>query len=130
MHDFFRRFARRISDIAGSPWTFTASLMVIIVWALVGPAFDYSDTWQLSINTGTTIITFLMVFLIQNTQNRDSRASHLKLDELLRAIGRARSEFSETEHMSDAELAGLEAEFTHLAEKIAAKRAKRELRKS
>jgi low affinity Fe/Cu permease len=122
MHDIFRRFAHRVSEFVGSPWMFVFALLVIVIWGLAGPAFAYSDTWQLVINTGTTIVTFLMVFLIQNTQNRDSRAVHLKLDELLRAVGRARTELSETEHMDEGQLDLLEQEFRALAEKVAKQR--------
>src|SRR2546423_9727857 len=85
MNEFFRKFASVTSDVVGSSWSFILAVLIIVVWAVTGPAFGYSDTWQLVINTGTTIITFLMVFLIQNTQNRDAKAIHLNLDELLRA---------------------------------------------
>jgi low affinity Fe/Cu permease len=112
--DFFRRFAHRTSSIVGSPWAFLTSVSIVLVWALTGPAFGFSDTWQLVINTGTTIITFLMVFLIQNTQNRDAKAIHLKLDELIRALGPARNRLLELEEMSDQELARLEEEFKRL----------------
>ncbi|HEX2916225.1 MAG TPA: low affinity iron permease family protein, partial [Chloroflexia bacterium] len=90
MKDFFRNFANKTSAAVGSPWAFIAALGLIIVWAVTGPLFGFSDTWQLVINTGTTIITFLMVFVIQNTQNRDGRAMQLKLDELIRAAKGAR----------------------------------------
>ena len=83
MQDLFRKFAHRMSEAVGSPWAFVIAVALIALWALTGPVFHYSDTWQLVINTSTTIITFLMVFLIQNTQNRDAKAMHLKLDELL-----------------------------------------------
>ncbi len=125
MHDLFRRFAHRIAEFVGSPWMFVLALLIIVTWGISGPAFGFSDTWQLVINTGTTIVTFLMVFLIQNTQNRDSRAVHLKLDELLRAIGRARTDFAEIENMSEKELQELEKEFSTLAAQVAAKRAER-----
>jgi low affinity Fe/Cu permease len=125
MHDLFRRFAHRISELVGSPWVFVLALLVIIGWAITGPVFSYSDTWQLVINTGTTIVTFLMVFLIQNTQNRDSRAVHLKIDELLRSIGRARTDLVTIENMSEEELRRLETEFRELAEKVAKKRAEK-----
>ena len=82
--EFFRAFARRISDFVGSSWAFAGAVLTIVVWAAAGPVYHYSDTWQLVINTGTTVVTFLMVFLMQNTQNRDAKAIHLKLDELLR----------------------------------------------
>ena len=101
MRDRFRRFAHRTSDIVGSPGAFITGLLIIVVWALSGPVFRYSDTWQLVINTGTTIITFLMVFLIQNTQNRDSRTVHLKLDELIRSVRHARNEMVGVEDLSD-----------------------------
>jgi low affinity Fe/Cu permease len=94
---WFSRVASRIADFTGRPWAFLTAVLVIVVWAITGPVFGFSDTWQLVINTGTTIVTFLMVFLIQNTQNRDARAIHLKLDELLRATPRARNEFMEAE---------------------------------
>ena len=93
----FSRTASRIADFTGRPWGFLVALLVIAVWVITGPVFGFSDTWQLVINTGTTIVTFLMVFLIQNTQNRDARAIHLKLDELLRAVPGARKEFMEAE---------------------------------
>ena len=125
MHDLFRRFAHRTSELVGSPWAFVVATLVIIGWIVTGPTFGYSDTWQLVINTGTTIITFLMVFLIQNTQNRDSRAVHLKIDELLRAVSKARTGLVEIERMTDEELTSLETEFRDLAAKVAARRAAR-----
>jgi low affinity Fe/Cu permease len=94
---WFSRVASKIADFTGRPWAFLTALLIIVVWAVTGPIFGFSDTWQLVINTGTTIVTFLMVFLIQNTQNRDARALHLKLDELLRATPKARKEFMEAE---------------------------------
>ena len=94
---WFSRTASRIADFTGRPWAFSIAILVIVVWAITGPIFGFSDTWQLVINTGTTVVTFLMVFLIQNTQNRDARAIHLKLDELLRATPNARKEFMEAE---------------------------------
>jgi low affinity Fe/Cu permease len=107
----FRRFAQRTSQFVGSPWMFTLACLVIVGWAVTGPMFHYSDTWQLVINTGTTIVTFLMVFLIQNTQNRDARAMHLKLDELIRAVKGARNKLVELEEMTDEELDTLHEEF-------------------
>jgi low affinity Fe/Cu permease len=112
--DAFRIFARRSSAILGSPWAFAAAILIIMVWALTGPVFHFSDTWQLIINTGTTIVTFLMVFLIQNTQNRDSKAMHLKLDELIRALKKARNELVDLEDLSDEELTKLEEQFKHV----------------
>jgi len=94
---WFALAARRVSNIAGSPFGFLGAVSVIVLWALSGPLFGFSDTWQLVINTGTTIVTFLMVFLIQNTQNRDAAALHLKLDELIRAVPKARNEYMEAE---------------------------------
>lgn len=126
MKEMFRRFARRTSQIVGSPFTFIAAVLVIVIWALTGTMFHYSDTWQLVINTGTTIVTFLMVFLIQNTQNRDALAMHLKLDELVRAIGDARNSMLDVEDMSDADLARLHEEFHQLQyEKIVPEMEKR-----
>jgi low affinity Fe/Cu permease len=112
--DAFRIFARRSSATLGSPWAFAAAILIILVWALTGPVFHFSDTWQLIINTGTTIVTFLMVFLIQNTQNRDSKAMHLKLDELIRALKKARNELVDLENLSDEELTKLEEQFKHV----------------
>jgi low affinity Fe/Cu permease len=89
---WFGRMATRVSDAMGSAWAFTVAVVIILVWVLTGPIFGFSDTWQLVINTGTTIVTFLMVFLIQNTQNRDAKATQLKLDELIRAVGDARNQ--------------------------------------
>jgi low affinity Fe/Cu permease len=115
--DAFRIFARRSSAILGSPWAFAAAILIIMVWALTGPVFHFSDTWQLIINTGTTIVTFLMVFLIQNTQNRDAKAMHLKLDELIRALGKARNEMVDLEDLSDEELRKLEEQFQRVRTK-------------
>jgi low affinity Fe/Cu permease len=107
----FRRFAHSASQFMGSPWMFLVACLIIVGWGATGPLFHYSDTWQLVINTGTTIVTFLMVFLIQNTQNRDTRAIHLKLDELIRALKGARNQLVNLEEMSDEELDKLQAEF-------------------
>ena len=104
MDRIFTWFASRISAIAGQPLAFVVALLVIVVWAVTGPAFGYSDTWQLVINTGTTIVTFLMVFLIQNSQNRDAAAMQAKLDELLRAVDDARPQFIGIEHLTDAQI--------------------------
>jgi low affinity Fe/Cu permease len=105
MTAWFARIAGRVANWAGSSWAFCLAALVILVWAISGPLFGFSDTWQLVINTGTTIVTFLMVFLIQNTQNRDTRALHLKLDELLRALPDAReAEFMDLEERDEKEL--------------------------
>src|SRR5438874_5116173 len=109
--DGFQVFATNSSRWVGSKWAFTGALVAIFLWALTGPRFHYSDTWQLVINTGTTIVTFLMVFLIQNTQNRDAKATHLKLDEIIRAIRPADNHMINVEKLSDAELEVLAAQF-------------------
>ena len=100
-----------MSEFVGRPWAFALAVLVIVVWAVSGPLFRFSDTWQLVINTGTTIVTFLMVFLIQNTQNRDARAFHLKLDELIRGVQGARNRLIDLEEMSDEELEQLQEQF-------------------
>src|SRR5256886_3630586 len=115
--DAFRVFARRSSVMLGSAWAFAGAMLVILVWLLTGPTFHFSDTWQLIINTGTTIVTFLMVFLIQNTQNRDAKAMHLKLDEIIRALRRARNELVVLEDHSDEDLKKLEEQFKQLRQK-------------
>jgi low affinity Fe/Cu permease len=117
IRDAFGVFARKMSTVLGSAWAFVVAILIIVVWAMTGPAFGYSDTWQLIINTGTTIVTFLMVFLIQNTQNRDAKAVHLKLDELIRALGGARNKLVDLEKLSDDDLKSLEAEFEKLRKK-------------
>lgn len=114
-HDPFTRFATRVASIAGQPSAFAASAGVIVLWIVTGPVFHFSDTWQLVVNTATTIVTFLMVFLIQNSQNRDAAAMQAKLDELIRAIEPARNEFIGIEHRNENEIeiirATLEREF-------------------
>jgi low affinity Fe/Cu permease len=117
VRDAFGVFARKTSTILGSAWAFVVAIGVIVIWAATGHAFNYSDTWQLIINTGTTIVTFLMVFLIQNTQNRDAKAVHLKLDELIRALHGARNKLVDLEKLSDDELKTLEDEFEKLRKK-------------
>ncbi len=119
VHDVFHMFAARISILAGSAWAFIIAIAIVVVWALLGPYFHFSDTWQLVINTGTTIITFLMVFLIQNMQNRDAKAIHLKLDELLRALKGARTELVNLEDLADEDLDELQKEFGRLRERYA-----------
>jgi low affinity Fe/Cu permease len=104
MRRFFNLCATKISTAAGQPLTFIIALAIIIVWGVTGPMFQYSDTWQLIINTGTTIVTFLMVFLIQNSQNRDAAAMQAKLDELLRAVDKAREQFIGIEHLTDQQI--------------------------
>jgi low affinity Fe/Cu permease len=111
MRDMFRRFARIAADAVGSPAAFLLGVLVTLIWALTGSYFRYSDTWQLVINTGTSIGTFLVVFLIQNTQNRDAKVMQLKLDELIRAVTAARTELVQMEGLTDLELDQLQKEF-------------------
>jgi len=114
MNELFRKFSQATSQIVGSSWAFILAVLIILVWGTTGPLFHYSDTWQLVINTGTTIITFLMVFLIQNTQNRDAKAIHLKLDELLRGVEGARTHLVDLEALSDEELDRLQEQFKRI----------------
>ena len=112
--EFFRSFAKRMADLVGSAWAFAGATTVVVVWGAAGHYFHYSDTWQLVINTGTTIVTFLMVFLMQNAQNRDAKAIHLKLDELLRGVKNARTGLVHLEDLTEEELSSLEKEFEAL----------------
>ena len=114
MNELFRKFAARVSDVVGSAWTFMTAVVIIIAWGLTGPLFGFSDTWQLIINTGTTIVTFLMVFLIQNTQNRDAKAIHLKLDELIHGLRGPHTGLVDLEDLSDEELEQLQKAFEQL----------------
>jgi low affinity Fe/Cu permease len=118
VNDLFRKFAHKTSAIVGSPWAFILATAVIVVWAIAGPIFHFSDTWQLTVNTGTTIITFLMVFLIQNTQNRDATAIHLKLDELIRGVKGARTGMVALEDLNDEQLAKLKHEFDRMHQRF------------
>jgi low affinity Fe/Cu permease len=113
----FRIFAHQSSMVLGTAWVFVGAVLIIVVWMLTGPMFHFSDTWQLIINTATTVITFLMVFLIQNTQNRDTKAIHLKLDETIRALKGARNQLVDLEDLSDEELKSLEEQFQRLRKK-------------
>src|ERR1051325_3567034 len=115
--DAFRIFARKTSNVLGSAWAFVVAIGIIVVWGVTGPTFHYSDTWQLIINTGTTIVTFLMVFLIQNTQNRDAKAAHLKLDEIIRALKGARNQLIDLEKLSDQDITSLEKQFERVRKK-------------
>jgi low affinity Fe/Cu permease len=129
----FRRMAAKAAEIFGTPWTFVTALALVVLWAATGPLFGFSETWQLVINTATTIVTFLMVFLIQATQNRDAKALQLKLDELIRASSKARNEFADLEDASEAELDAFQREFEQLRERgvhpgAAASRAHRKIR--
>ena len=118
MNHTFRKFAHATAEWVGSSGAFVVAVVVILGWAITGPMFGFSDTWQLAINTGTTIITFLMVFLIQNTQNRDAVALHLKLDELIRAVKGARTRLVHLENFTDEELAELQREFERLGRRL------------
>jgi low affinity Fe/Cu permease len=113
----FTRFSHTVAHLAGRPLTFAAALLLIVVWAVTGPLFQFSETWQLVVNTATTIITFLMIFLVQNTQNRDARAIHLKLDELIEHVQGARNSLIALEQLSDEELDKLEGEFRRLRQR-------------
>lgn len=115
MNQYFERISGRVATAAGQPHAFILASLIIIVWAVTGPLFHWSDTWQLVINTGTTIVTFLMVFLIQNAQNRDGAAIQCKLDELIRAQGKARNEFIGIEHLTEAQLVMLKKKLEELA---------------
>jgi low affinity Fe/Cu permease len=119
MNAWFRRFATATAEVVGRSYAFIVAVALLGTWASTGPLFHFSDTWQLVINTGTTIVTFLMVFLIQNTQNRDAHAIHLKLDELIRANTHARNSLLALESMSDDELHALQREFEELRDRVA-----------
>ena len=117
MNEFFQRLATRTSDAVGSPWAFTIAVAIVAAWAATGPIFHYSDTWQLTINTGTTIVTFLMVFLIQATQNRDAEAIQIKLDEIIRSQAGAHNALLDSEELEEEDLLELRANYLALAEK-------------
>ena len=117
MRDFFSKIAAKTSEAIGSPWAFIIALGGIIVWLLSGPFLGFSDTWQLIVNTSTTIITFLTVFLIQHTQNKNDRATQLKLDEIIHSIKNARNDFIDLEDLSDKELVKLRSEYNKLKAK-------------
>ena len=112
--DAFNNFAKQCAAIVGSPWAFILAVVIVLTWAVTGAQFAYSDTWQLVINTGTTIVTFLMVFLIQNSQNRDAKAVHLKLDELIHGVHGARNGLIDLENLSDGELEVFQQQFERL----------------
>lgn len=114
LNSIFGQIARKTADASGSPIASFIALIIIIIWALTGPIFKFSDTWQLVINTGTTIVTFLMVFLIQNSQNRDAKSVQIKLDELIRAIAEARNDLIDIENDSEEELQNIQADFSKL----------------
>jgi low affinity Fe/Cu permease len=118
MNEIFRRFAQTISNTAGSSWSFLIAFAVVVIWGITGPMYRYSDTWQLVMNTVSSVVTFLMVFLIQNTQNRDSKAIQLKLNELLRGVKGARTGLVNLEVLSDEDLMQLHREFERLGERV------------
>lgn len=120
--DAFHRISQTVSTKLGSPYAFLLAVFVVVAWASTGPFFNYSDTWQLVINTSTTIVTFLMVFAIQNTQNRDSKAMQLKLNELIKSSRSARSEFVDVEDLTDSELESLHGQFKELHQKLSDKK--------
>jgi low affinity Fe/Cu permease len=117
MNQLFRKFSFAAANALGSSWMFIANVLLILVWLGAGPFFDYSDTWQLIVNTATTVFTYLAVFLIQNTQNRDATAIHLKLDELIKGVSGARTHLVNLETLTDDELTALQEEFTKLGQK-------------
>jgi low affinity Fe/Cu permease len=117
MDTFFRKFSHSVSSFVGNPVAFFLSVALVVIWALSGPLFSYSDTWQLTINTGTTIVTFLIVFLIQNTQNRDTKAINLKLDELIVAVKSARNSIINVDELSDEKLQQLEEAFQKIGKR-------------
>lgn len=125
MNELFRKIAHKTSKVAGSPEAFMIAIVVVALWAFTGSYFHYSDTWQLVINTGTTILTFLMIFLVQNTQNRDAKAMQLKLDELIRAGRASRNQLLDLEDLSDAEMELLHAQFQAMREKATRMKAKK-----
>lgn len=124
--DAFHQISVGVSNRLGSPYAFIIAALVILVWAVTGPLFDFSDTWQLVINTGTTIVTFLMVFAIQNTQNRDSKAVQLKLNELIKSSRGARTEFVDVEALTDGELNELQTQFHEIHTKFQERRARQQ----
>ena len=114
MNQIFRKFSIAAANALGSSWMFIANVLLILIWLVAGPFFHYSDTWQLVVNTATTVFTYLAVFLIQNTQNRDAKAIQLKLDELIKGVGGARTHLVNLEELSDEELSALQEEFKRL----------------
>lgn len=121
MKQSFRAWSNRIADKLGSPGAFAAGILLVLIWGLTGPLFRFSDTWQLVINTGTSVVTFLMVFLIQNTQNRDTQAMQLKLNELIRAVSTARNTLLDLENCTEDEIEAMQKEFAAIREKMASR---------
>ncbi len=118
MNEAFRKFSAHVSQIVGSAHSFVIAASVIIIWAITGPLFGFSNTWQLVINTGTTIVTFLMVFVIQNTQNRDAKSMHLQLNEIIESMKTANNEYIDLDDLSDAELDKLQQHFKNMHQKL------------
>jgi len=123
---WFSRFATKAAQFVGHPYVFFSAVAILVIWGITGPYFHYSDTWQLVINTGTSVITFLVVFLIQNTQNRDAKALHLKLDELIRSHSPASNDLIDVEKLSDEELQALEEKYERIRKESEARRARKE----
>ena len=121
INEAFRRLSKSAADAVGSPWMFVANVFLVLVWLGFGPIAQFSDTWQLIVNTGTTVLTYLAIFLIQNTQNRDSKALHLKLDELISSVEGARNRLVDLQNLSDAELEEFEQQFRRLQAKATEK---------
>lgn len=119
MKDFFAKYSHKVARAVGSPWSFFVAFLIIIIWAVSGPVFHFSDTWQLVINTGTTIVTFLMVFIIQNTQNRDSQAMELKLNELIKATKHASNQLIDLEEFSSEDIEKLQKKYRKIAKQKA-----------
>jgi low affinity Fe/Cu permease len=117
LNESFRRFSAHAASVLGSPWLFVINVVLILIWLVSGPFFHFSDTWQLLVNTATTVFTYLAVFLIQNTQNRDAKAVHLKLDELISSVAGARNRLVDLEDLSDEELAQLQDQFRKLRQR-------------
>jgi len=117
LNESFRRFSAYAASVLGSPWLFVINVVLILIWLVSGPFFHFSDTWQLLVNTATTVFTYLAVFLIQNTQNRDAKAVHLKLDELISSVAGARNRLVDLEDLSDEELADLQDQFRKLRQR-------------
>ena len=117
LNEGFRKFSIAAAEVLGSPWLFVANIFLILLWLASGPVFQFSDTWQLIVNTATTVITYLAVFLIQNTQNRDAKAVHLKLDELISTVGGARNRLVDLQNLSDDELQDLQKQFQRLQQR-------------
>lgn len=125
MHDLFRKLSQKVSTAVGSPWAFALALFSVFIWVVSGPFFGFSETWQLVINTGTTIVTFLMIFLVQNSQNRESKATQLKLDELIHAVKDARDITIDAEDLDDEELDKMKKRLLAVSKKVKQRKKKK-----